>query len=101
MLHRSGYTVLAYASPREALEFINSGAPEIDLLITDMVMPGMSGPELVRQAASRLPNVPVLYVSGYADSAGNDMPGPYLQKPFTHESLAAKVRDALAASAHR
>jgi len=101
MLHRSGYTVLPYASPREALEFINSGAPEIDLLITDMVMPGMSGPELVRQAASRLPNVPVLYVSGYADSAGNDMPGPYLQKPFTHESLAAKVRDALAASAHR
>ena len=101
MLHRSGYSVRAFASPREALDFINGGPPEIDLLITDMVMPGMSGPELVRQAASRLSNVPVLYVSGYADSPGDEIPGPCLQKPFTHESLAAKVRDALAASAHR
>jgi two-component system, cell cycle sensor histidine kinase and response regulator CckA len=101
MLHRSGYSVLPYASPREALEFLKTGPSGIDLLITDMVMPGMSGPELVRQASARLPHMPVLYVSGYADSAGSDIPGPYLQKPFTHESLASKVREALAASAHR
>jgi two-component system, cell cycle sensor histidine kinase and response regulator CckA len=99
MLHRSGYTVLPYASPREALEFLSHRAHEVDLMITDMVMPGMSGPELV--AASRLPNLPVLFVSGYADSVGQDIPGPHLQKPFTLESLALKVREALAASAHR
>jgi len=101
MLHRSGYSVFSYASPREALDFVNQGAPELDLMITDMVMPGMSGPELVRQASLRLPNIPVLYVSGYADSAERDIPGPCLQKPFTHESLALKVRDALAANARR
>ena len=101
MLHRSGYSVLAYASPQEAFEFLNNDAPHIDLLITDMVMPGMSGPELVRQVSLRFPNMPVLYVSGYADSAGYDVSGPYLQKPFTHESLAAKVREALASNAHR
>ena len=103
MLHRSGYTVLPYATPREALEFLRNGAQQhhVDLLITDMVMPGMSGPELARQASSRLPNMPALYVSGYADSVGQDIPGPYLQKPFTIESLSLKVREALAAGAHR
>jgi len=96
MLHRSGYSVLPYASPREAIEFLGGGSREVDLLITDMVMPGMSGPELVRQAVARRPDLPVLYVSGYGDSASHEIPGPHLLKPFTHESLACKVREALA-----
>jgi len=73
------------------------------MLITDVVMPGMTGPELARQLASRRPQMKVLYVSGYPQRAMVQQralpPGSaFLDKPFTLDALARKVRQMLDAS---
>jgi len=72
----------------------------VDLLVTDVVMPGMNGRELMRQLVRRRPGVRVLYLSGYSDEAverhGVLDPGTaFMQKPFTPAALAAKVRTVL------
>jgi CheY-like chemotaxis protein len=73
---------------------------KIDLMITDVVMPGTSGPELVRQISTLQPDMKVLYVSGYTDEAivhhgVLDENTPFLQKPFTPQKLALKVQELL------
>lgn len=96
ILKKSGYRVLACRSPHEALAVSVEQAGKIDLLITDMVMPGMSGLELGQKIQHAWPGLQVLYVSGYADSSSATRPDPFLQKPFKPEALAAKVREVLA-----
>jgi PAS domain S-box-containing protein len=101
MLHRQGYTVLEAANGVEALEIVESytGAP-IDLLLTDMVMPKMGGYELAEQLRQRIPNICVLFMSGYTDNAvvQNGLLDPsvtFIQKPFTPAALARRVRAVL------
>jgi CheY-like chemotaxis protein len=95
-----GYRVLRAREAQSALAIIESGAP-IDLLFTDVVMPGpLQSPELARQAQSRLPQLAVLFTSGYTDDAimhgGRlDEGVELLSKPYTREALARKARHVL------
>jgi two-component system, cell cycle sensor histidine kinase and response regulator CckA len=100
ILQQAGYTVLVATGGAEALQLATQHAGPIDLLLTDVVMPEMSGRELMRQLAERRPATRVLYMSGYSDDAvaqhGVLDPGTALiQKPFTPEALARKVREVL------
>jgi CheY-like chemotaxis protein len=95
-----GYRVLNAADGREAGEIAREAGYAIDLLLTDVVMPGMSGPRLAAQLKAEAPAMKVLYISGYPDDEvapqvrlGTD--APYLQKPFGPVALANKVREVL------
>ncbi len=99
-LRSSGYTVLQASSAEEALEVAASHSGRLDLLLTDVIMPGASGPELARRLLEKRPATLVLYVSGYTDASmasqgALDDGAFFLQKPFTPESLARKVREVL------
>jgi signal transduction histidine kinase/DNA-binding response OmpR family regulator len=101
MLESLGYTVLATGQPAEAVQLVEGAPHPVRLLVTDVVMPDVSGPELTRQLAARWPGLRVLYVSGYTDDAivhhGVLEPGVILlAKPFTRATLAQRVREALA-----
>ncbi len=98
-LEKQGYRVFDARSGSAALEIILA-QPGIDLLVTDVVMPGMSGGELARELQLTHPQMKVLFMSGYTDDAivrhGILAPGvAFLQKPFTPASLAHKVREVL------
>jgi len=100
ILSRAGYVVLEAASPEEADTFLNDAGSAIDLLITDVVLPGESGPQLFDRAVRIRPHLRVLYMSGYTDDAVSRdrllAPGvAFIQKPFTAEDLARKVREVL------
>jgi two-component system, cell cycle sensor histidine kinase and response regulator CckA len=99
MLRRHGYEVLSCGSPHDALEICEQYSDRIHLLITDMIMPKMHGRELAVKVRALRPDIQVLYVSGYADANQDEALDPsmhYLQKPFTPEALAAKIRDVMA-----
>jgi len=100
MLERSGYRVLEAANGDAALRLAARHSGPIDLLLTDVVMPGLSGRQLATQLSELRPRLRVLYMSGYTDDAvvnhGMLEPGiHYLQKPFTREGLARKVHEVL------
>jgi len=99
-LESYGYTVLEAADGPAALELSAGHARGIDILVTDVVMPGMSGRELAERLAPARPAMRVLYTSGYTDDAmvrqGVLRAGvAFLQKPFIPETLARKVREVL------
>jgi len=102
-----GYTVIAVDRPDEALEISEQNKGPIDLVLTDVVMPGMSGPELVKRLKPKRPDIKVLYVSGYAADAlvRHGLPhskSAFLQKPFAPAALVRKVREVLTkAGEHR
>jgi PAS domain S-box-containing protein len=100
MLSALGYRVLAAASPSEALARAEDYAGRIDLLVSDVVMPGMNGREMARRLAARLPGLRCLFISGYTADviAHRDVLEEgvlFLQKPFGMGDLALKVRQAL------
>ena len=102
LLERNGYTVLEAPDGPAALALVDgeAGGRHIDLLLTDVIMPGMSGRELAAQLNARRPNVRVLFMSGYTDDAvvrhGMLEPGlAYLEKPFRPTALLRKVRGVL------
>jgi CheY-like chemotaxis protein len=104
VLRRRGYTVLEARDGMEALAIASDYPGSIDLLITDVVLPGMNGRELAASLVSGQPGLKVLYMSGYTDDEvlrlgilEKDV--PFLQKPLTPGSLARKVRDVLGAKA--
>jgi signal transduction histidine kinase len=90
MLHDLGYRVVEAASAEQAMALIDRGE-RFDLLVTDHLMPGMSGAELADTIISRRPGTPVLLVSGYAEERGIDPGLPRLTKPFRKDELAAAL----------
>lgn len=101
MLKQLGYTVQAVSNPAEALSVLEMTSERVDLLLTDVVMPGMNGPELRRRALSICPDLRVLCMSGYSTeiSARQNRIHPglhFIQKPFSMQDLSIKVRAALA-----
>jgi len=99
-LERYGYSVLATSGGAEALQIAASHPGRIDILLTDMLMAGMSGLDLAIKIRALLPGIKVLFMSGYSESvmAGSgDLPGQaeLLEKPFTAEALARKLRQVL------
>lgn len=98
-LTRKGYQVLVASNGEEALEILGRDGTEIDLLISDVVMPMMDGPTLVRQARERRPNLRIIFMSGYAEEQlrkSIDVPGAaFLPKPFSVQELGEAVRVAL------
>jgi two-component system cell cycle sensor histidine kinase/response regulator CckA len=103
MLADDGYAVLAAASGGEALELARTHAAEIDVLVTDIVMPGLSGQQLAAQLVEERPGLRVLFASGYAEDAiathGVLRPGTaFLEKPFTAPELATTLRQLLDAA---
>jgi CheY-like chemotaxis protein len=100
MLENLGYTVLAAGMPEEALEIAGEQGEKIQLLITDVIMPGMNGRILADKIQQQCPQLGVLFVSGYtADALAHrsvlDNGVTFLQKPFSLGELALKVREAL------
>ena len=99
-LTSQGYTVLAASNGAEAISIVKRHRGPIELVITDVVMPGMSGPQLVQKLAALRPQIKPLYVSGYAQDAivhhGELDPGiEFVAKPFKPSDLARKVRSML------
>lgn len=106
ILRRHGYRVLEAANGEEALRLLAEAPTRIDLLLTDVMMPGMNGVELSQRALAQHASLKVLFVSGYTDEsvleAGHFPAGTaFLQKPFTLGSLLGKVREVLDNSAAR
>jgi two-component system cell cycle sensor histidine kinase/response regulator CckA len=100
LLQSAGYTVLAASDGEEAVRLCAQHAGPIHLLLTDVVMPGMSGPALASRLAAMRPAMKVMYMSGYLEEAivRPDLLDPgtvFLPKPFTLETLVRKVRESL------
>jgi signal transduction histidine kinase len=99
-LEGAGYTVIDCARPEQALSAAESPDRGIDLMLTDVVMPHMSGPEVATRVQARRPDLKVIYMSGYTDAAishhGVLDPGTeFIAKPFTEEAIRRKVREVL------
>ncbi len=99
ILEAEGYKVLTAKDGQEAIEMFEQSRP-VQLLLTDVVMPGMTGHDLARQLMSRDPELKTIYMSGYIDGVGAQMLRhhtqlPLIQKPFTLESLTAMVKQVL------
>jgi signal transduction histidine kinase len=97
ILRRQGYEILTARDGREAVQLSETNG-NIDLIITDVVMPQMGGRELAQALASSHPETKILYMSGYVDKeiSQKEMPGlEFIHKPFTPEALARKVREVL------
>jgi PAS domain S-box-containing protein len=100
VLSKGGYNVIEAHSPAEAERLAGHGGPEIHLLLTDVVMPGISGRELAKRLSERFPHLRVLFMSGYtynviAQNGTLEEGISFLQKPFTPQLLMEKVREAL------
>jgi PAS domain S-box-containing protein len=98
MLESLGYSVLTASSPTEAIRIVESHTGEIDLLMTDVVMPEMNGPELAKSMLHLYPNLRCLFMSGYtanmiAHHGVLDKDVHFLNKPFARQDLATKVRE--------
>jgi CheY-like chemotaxis protein len=100
ILQEAGYTVLEAGDGSEALELARQHEGGIDLVITDMVLPGMNGREVAKRLLRSRPDLKVLYVSGYAEPTVSEKDGmnrdiQFIRKPFLPDVLAAKVRELL------
>ena len=99
ILSAYGYRVLTANSGQKALDILSTRGTKVDLLVTDMVMPGMSGRELAEHVQNLVPGTRVLRTSGYIWPSGKPEDESYLQKPFTAQELLIKVKQALSPSA--
>ena len=99
-LCNKGYEVIEAKNGEGALEILAADADSIDLLITDVVMPGVDGPTLIRQVRGDHPNMKVIFISGYIEDAfrKNLDEGEvvhFLPKPFSLQQLAGKVKEVM------
>jgi two-component system, cell cycle sensor histidine kinase and response regulator CckA len=105
-LEAEGFRTLEAAQGAEALELLEAAPDAVDLVVTDVVMPGMDGRELGRRLAQRWPDLPILYISAYDvnDIFRRGSPrssAPFLQKPFPPAGLVTTVRDLIASRSAR
>ena len=103
-LRNKGYKVLEAKSGEGALEIIRDGGEKIDLLITDVVMPRMDGPALIREVRETHPDMKVIFISGYTEDAfrqrlDSDSEIHFLPKPFSLKQLASKVKEVISGEA--
>jgi PAS domain S-box-containing protein len=103
MLEQHGYTVVVAETASEALRIVESNGQTFDLLLTDLIMPELSGGALAKHVVALVPGIRVLYMSGYSDdvvlrNGSLEAGAPFLEKPFSAISLAAKVRQTLDAA---
>jgi two-component system cell cycle sensor histidine kinase/response regulator CckA len=101
-LKSRGYTVIEAGNGVEALEELDKQDAGVDLVVSDVVMPEMDGPTLLKELRKRNPDIKIIFVSGYAEEAfEKSLPDPnqfeFLPKPFTLKQLVAKVKDTMAA----
>jgi PAS domain S-box-containing protein len=106
VLTRHGYSVLAAQRPQEAETICREYGQKIDLLLTDVILPEMTGPDLAKRLTAREPGMRIMFMSGYIDDSVvreeiREKGIAYLQKPFTPANLVKKVRDVLDAVAVR
>lgn len=99
----AGFDTVAATNAQEALELVVRCRPDISLVITDVVLPGLSGSALVRLLRSELPSTPVILMSGYFDhpsleSIGDEGAPLFLQKPFAIDDLVQHVRGSLSST---
>jgi len=99
-LIRLGYMVISAKSPGEAMNLVKNQQHQIDLLITDVIMPEMNGRDLAENLILLNPELKLLFMSGYtADVIAHhgvlDEHVSFIQKPFSHKELAIKIRDVL------
>ena len=92
---RAGYDVVQAADGEEALALLDAAGP-FDLLVTDYAMPGLSGLELIDAVRLRKPQMPILMVTGYADTGQEAADVPRLQKPFLPAELVDRVQALIA-----
>jgi CheY-like chemotaxis protein len=99
LLERRGYSVIETAGPKDALTILNVGASLVDLMLTDIVMPDMTGVELAQRALNSQNTLKVVYMSGYSpgvfSNAGAELEGELIQKPFEESELLQVVRRTL------
>jgi CheY-like chemotaxis protein len=100
ILQRAGYAVLSAPDGVDAMRMISEAGGGVDLLLTDVVMPGLGGRDLVAHVRDTYPDLRVLFVSGYTEEGVRrhgvlDTESAFLEKPFTAERLAQKVREVL------
>lgn len=97
LLQKLGYTVLEASSGQQALEIFQEKRAEIDLVLLDLIMPGLTGLQTLERLRALKPEVPVLLCSGYDDGEGEDLPPEvgFLSKPFPLETLSQRVSEAL------
>ena len=102
ILQNAGYSVIAATCATEALKLYEKHESAIRLLVTDVIMPGVSGAELAHHLLRSRPELPVLFVSGYCEDYRSAMHGfTCLAKPFTPAELIARVRQLLESSRER
>ena len=95
-MREKGYRLLVAQHPEEALQVCEGHTGPVDLLVTDMVMPGSTGQELVIEILALWPKTRVLYISGYSRSTDRlDSASAFLAKPFSAGELTQKVRELL------
>lgn len=95
-----GYTVLEADSAEPALRIIEERGKDIDVIITDVVMPGMSGPDMIKEITKQHPKIKVIFISGYGEDAfmesfGSERKFNFLSKPYTLKQLATKVKEVM------
>jgi two-component system cell cycle sensor histidine kinase/response regulator CckA len=100
-LRNKGYTVLEADCGEMAIEVMEKQGSEVDVIITDVIMPGINGPTMIEEVAPKFPRVKVVFISGYAEdvfvkSYGSEREFNFLPKPFTLKQLASKVKEVMA-----
>ena len=99
-LRNKGYTVLEADCGEMGIEVMAEQGAEVDLIVTDVIMPGINGPTMIEKISPDFPNVKVIFISGYAEDAfvknyGSEREFNFLAKPFTLKQLASKVKEVI------
>ena len=94
-LEQRGYTVLAAEDGLEAISLLNEYPQAIDLLVTDVLLPGVEGGDVVKRSLERRPTIQVLYITGFGEEVIPNGSAAFLLKPFRLEELARKIRTTL------